>query len=399
MAFTNRIRLPLQLHSPQFPEDRQVFRKANGQTQTMSIVVRKTYELETDFMPENWHQKLKIALAHDTVFIEGEKYLGDISQDGDYTIDWPDSVLHYPTAKANTKVQATPFDATNANCQSCDQASQLNLQDDQAAGIYDSNLEEDQDYSVDVAANDDICCYPAKFSLVSFNSDYLDSASIDENTGELAIHTKTGLISANGITLATYRVTCPNGSYDDAVVKGNINGSIEGCLAPTGLSVESTGPTAGLACWDQMGTSTDFYWELYTGSSPVGSPVQTGNLTEMDDILNCVSLSGLDPDTIYYFQVRTVCYGIESNFVGNSFATPDNDSDACGQYNINYSDSTFTGPPFVNVSYTDCNGNDQVVSIPNNSDRFVCALQTAAGLPVNLSSTNPDVIINYTTLC
>lgn len=393
MPFANRIRLPLQLHSPQYPQERSVFRKANGETKTMSVIVRKNYELETDYMPDNWHQRLIIALSHDNIILEGERYLGGVSQDGDYNIEWPEGVMHYPTAKAGVKVQVTPFDATNANCQTCEQMNQLSLENDEATGIYGA-LQEDQDYTVSTGDNDSICCYPAVFSLISFNSDYLDSASIDPATGVLSIHTGTGLISVNGLTIATYRVTCADGSYDEADVTADIGGSIEGCLAPIldpHPFIYNVGEVR--AAWGEPSSGSTYYWEVYLGGLPVGVPVQSGTTTDL-----FVDIYGLDEGTEYYFQVRTVCESGNSNFVGDNLVTLTS-GDACGQYNINYSDSTFTGPPFVNVTYTDCNGDEQTVNILNNNDRLVCALQTAAGLPVNLSTTNPDVTINYLTLC
>lgn len=392
MAFKNRIRLPMQLHSPQFPEERQVFRKANGEAKTMSVIVRKTYELETDFMPEKWHQRLKIALAHDIVTVEAERYLGNISQDGDYNIEWPDGVLHYPTAKGGTKVQVTPFDASNVNCQTCDEASQLNLEDDEATGIYGA-LQEDQDYSVSTAENDSICCYPAVFSIVSYNSDYLTSASIDPQTGEFSFHTGTNLMSANGVVIATYRVTCPSGAYDEANITADIEGSVEGCLAPTDLDAQEAISNALRFGWEAPDGPPDSYeWELYEGSLPVGSPVATGTETDTQTDL----ITGLENNTEYYFRVRSVCGENFSNWVGIT-ATTLGSLSTCGQYNINY--TTVSGPAFATVSYTDCNGDIQNIQVLNNSDRLVCALQTEPGIPVNLSSTNPDVTINYLTLC
>lgn len=392
MAFKNRIRLPFQLHSPQYPEERQIFRKANGQTKTMSVVVRKTYELETDFMPDKWHQRLKIALAHDEIRVEGEKYLGNMSQDGDYNIDWPEGVLHYPTAKAGVKVQVTPFDATNANCQTCEQASQLALENDEAQGIYGA-LQEDQDYSVSVADNDRICCYPAVFSLVSFNSDYLDSASIDPGTGVFDFHTGTGLVSANGVIIATYRVTCPDGSYDEANVTADIEGTIEGCLAPTDLVLTVISADEIQASWTEAEPGSTYYWEIYEGGSPTGSPVQSDTI-----MTNSVNITGLDPATLYYFQVRTVCYGSNSNFIGDTATTENEEpNEACGQYNIHY--ESIDGPPFVSVSYNDCNGDEQTTQVFNFQDRVICALQTAPGEPVYIASGSPSITIEYIGLC
>lgn len=391
MAFSNRVRLPIQLHSPQFPEERRVFRKANGQAKTLSVVIRKVYELETDYMPESWHQRLKIALAHDVVTVEGEKYLGDISQDGDYAIDWPEGVLHYPAAKANVKVQATPFDATNSNCQTCEEVNQLNLEDDEATGIYGA-LQEDEDYLVDVAGNDSICCAPAVFSLVSFNSDYLDTCTIDPATGEVSMHTGTGLTSVNGIVLATYRVTCPDGSYDEANITADIEGSIVGCLAPSLLNLNGDSQTTAQASWTESVPGSTYYWELYEGAGPIGSPVQTGTVT--DDEL---SIAGLTADTDYYFQIRTVCSESSvSNYISGLFDTLPGDEGSCGQYNICYARPLFSG--FITLPYTDCDGDTQNAIVPNNTCRMVCALQNSPGDPVMITG-GSFVTITYIGLC
>lgn len=393
MPFTNRIRLPMQLHSAQFPEERTVFRKANGVTQTLSVTVRKTYELETDFLSEALHQRLKIALAHDNISWEGERYLGDIVQDGDYQIEWPDGVLHYPAAKASSKVQVTPFDATNSNCQTCAEASQLDLVDDQVTGLYGDPLEEDTDYAASLADNDVICCFPAVFSLTSFNTDYLTSATIDPATGELSIHTGTGLTDANQVLLATYRVTCPNGGYDEANVYGDIDGSIAApCLAPESVEVSLIGATTATASWVESVAGSDYYWELYEGSVPAGSPVQSGSVTA-----SYVDLTGLTAGMAYYFQVRTVCYGSESNYISDTFTTAATEQ-SCGEYKIDYF-APPSEPAIIVIGYIDCDALTQTVMIPNNSTRYVCALEDSPGDPVLLTSTNPYVTITYEGPC
>lgn len=378
MPFSNRVRLPFQLHSTQFPTERNVFRKANGQTMVQSVVIKKTMEVETDWFPEEWHQRLVIALSHDSVRLEAERFLGDIVQDGDYSIEWPEGPLHYPQAKASTKVQVTPFNATNANCATCEEVSQLSLTDDIATGIYGA-LQEDTDYTVDTAANDSICCYPSVFSLVSFNTDYLDSATIDPVTGEVSMHTGTDLVSANGITLATYRVTCPDGSYDEADITADISGSEEGCLAPSGLDAFGETSTTAHTEWDEAVPGSTYYWELYIGAGPIGSPVQSGEVTG-----NEVDLTGLTPDTDYYFQVRTKCEDSNSNYISGIFDTQPGEVETCGEYEVCYNRPFFSG--FFNFSYVDCNGDPQNVPIPNNTCRLICALQNSPGDPYSMSS-------------
>lgn len=382
----------MQLHSAQFPEERTVFRKANGVTKTLSVIVRKTYEVETSFLPELWHQRLKIALAHDTITWEGDHYLGGVSQDGDYNIQWPEGVLHYPTAKAECKVQVTPFDATNSNCQTCEEATQLELVDDTVTALYGEPLQEDTDYTGDLADNDLICCYPAVFSLVSFNADYLTTASINSATGLLSIHTGTGLVSANGILIATYRVTCPNGGYDEANVYADFEGTIPGCLAPTNLQVTGANADAISYSWDapEGGTLT-YYWEIYTGSSPIGSPVQTGTTS-----LTTIEVSGLDPDTEYYFQIRQNCYGSESNFIGIAENTTP-DSGFCGSYTAEFNSGGNPGD-YAFVTYEKCTGGPLTIFIPYGSSRIFCMFQTSPGVPASFTSSVP-VTLTYNGLC
>lgn len=374
MAFRNRVRLPMQLHSAQFPEERNIFRKANGATHTLSVVVRKQYELETDFLPEKWHERLKMALAHDTVMWEGERYLGEISQDGDYNIEWPDGVLHYPLAKAAAKVQVTPFEATNDNCQSCEEATQLVLEDDNYG-----TMEEETEYQINVPDNDSICCWPATFSLVSFNSDYLTAASIDAQTGVLAVTTGADLVSVNGLLIATYRVTCPNGGYDDADVYANISGSQVGCLAPIDLGHSAGTPYTHSFVWEDGGSSPTLYdYEIYEGSLPVGSPIMSGSIPD----LAIADLEGFESGTTYYFQVRSACDEANtSNWVGVSFTQPFA-AGSCGSYLIY---NGYVESAWRSFSYLNCLGTTSNTTVFSLNTVIVCALETTPGNPVSIT--------------
>lgn len=401
-AYKNRIRIPMQLHSAQFPEERTVFRKANGVTKTLSVVVRKTYEVETDFIPELWHQRLKISLAHDNVSWEGDHYLGGVAQDGDYNIQWPEGVLHYPTAKAECKVQVTPFDATNSNCQTCEEATQLELEDDTVTSeLYGGVLEEDSDYMADLAENDLICCYPAVFSLVSYNSDYLTSATINAATGVLSIHTGTDLMSANGLLIATYRVTCPNGGYDEANVYASIEGTNEdSCAGPSNVRATIINTEDITFAWDSPGVGLfTYYWELYEGTDPIGSPVQTGTLTMT--AATSLFLSGLTSGTEYYFQIRRTCPDSDSIFSGVATETIP-ETETCGEYEVAYNDGTGDPSHSLVVQYRDCNLNLQLITVFNNSSVIICAGQTSPGVPVAISggtAGGSTMTVTYLGLC
>ncbi len=391
----NKVRLPFKITRPQFPEERKVFNKADGSFKTMSAIVRKTYEGETDWFPAEWHERLKIALSHDDVTIEGDKYNGGVSQEGEYDILWSD-FLDYPTAKARFKVNVTPFSATNNNCQICEEATQLSLEDDTFVNAYDEplGLAEETEYSLDVSSNDSICCYPPVFSVTSFNSAYLLSAVIDQD-GVLTIVTKTGLVDATNVLLVTYRVTCPNGDYDEADVFGNIDGSIEGCLTPENLAVDGgpLTPTSAVVTWEapSPAPSNDYIWELYETLNP-GAPVQSGTSPGFS-----IVLIDLTPGTDYTFYIKSDCGAIQSEFINIEFSTPV-ESETCGSYNLTYTDPEGISSNFASVTYLNCNSVYQNIQIYHGQTKTVCAQQTGPADPVWIESVD-IVFIDYQGEC
>ena len=378
MGFSNRIRLPFKLTRPQFPEDRTVYRKANGETKVLSVVIRKTYEGETDWWPEKWHQRLAIALGHDNITIEGDKYLGGITKNGDYEIDWQ-AFLDYPTGKAKFSIEVTPFDNTNNNCMTCEEAIQLDLSDDS----FPDPLEESGLYNINVAANDNICCYPAVFSITSFNTNYVESASLDQ-LGNLSIQLKDTFMSGAGILLVTYRVTCPSGAFDEANVSADVEGSISGCIAPSDIIGSSiTANSIHLSFTASPSTPDHYLWRLYKASSP-GVLVQTGTSTTL------LTLSGLSSGTAYKWYVRSQCGAgnddeSASNFIEFDFST-NPESATCGSYLLTYDDPFAPSGAHTNGGYLDCNGVHQSVYVPNHIPRGFCAMQTAPGVPVDIIS-------------
>lgn len=368
--------------------ERNVFRKADGSTKVLSVVIRHTYEVKTDYLPEQWHRKLVIALSHDNVEIENENYLGSVSIDGDYNIDWQE-FLNYPVAQATSTVQVTPFDATNSNCQTCDQAIQLELVDD----AFPDPLEEGETYELPgILTNDSICCYPFTVELVSFNTDYLADASITDGVLSVTVKPETG--SGENITLATYRVTCPDGSYDEAVVRGEVVGTAETCGMPS--SPEADGITASSAhvSWTASvpPAVNGYEWRLYLLSDPV-TPVQSGN---QGAGVTDFTLTDLDPNTTYVFQVYSNCG--DGNFsapVDTEFTTNEPPVGAeCGSYTVN-----LFAPGSANFSFLDC-----ALSVKNHivisfTPAVRCMSQTAPGVPTFFSSPNPDVTITYNGPC
>lgn len=385
MPFKNRIRLPFYITRPQFPTESNTFRLANGSRKTLSTIIRKVFEGETDNLPREIHERLVIALKHDDVTIEGKYYLGGISLEGDYDIDWQ-KFLDYPLAKAAFKVEVTPFDYSNDNCQTCEELTQVACEDDDLGTV-----DEDDTITVHVLDNDSICCSPVTISLVTYDSNYLDSCIISGN--DIIIHLKPVLPDANSVILVTYRAQCPNGSYDEANIIANINGSASAqCLAPTNLVVNTVSDDECSISWDLEPGAISYSWELYKYN--IGVPILAQSGTTTTDNIN---LSGLTAASQYRFYIKSICdVGFESNFVYVDFITqPLSDNIFCGRYRLE--NMNFAG--FESATYIDCNGNEQTIIIPPLQTREICAYQGIPGVPASIIISHSSLIVTYLTLC
>lgn len=383
MAFRNRIRLPINISQPQFGSARQQYVRADGTTKNLSTVLKKTYKGQTDWIPEKWHERLVVALSHDDVVIEGEKYLGGVALDGEYVIDW-DEIFRTAVAGAKFQVTVTPFNNANSNCITCDQAGQVSLTDDSIGSV-----DEDSNQEINVIGNDDVCCSPVEFSITSFNSDYVDSVSID-TSGTVSFHVKTGLVAANGIKIITYRATCANGGYDEADIFADINGTVPGCLAPTGLIVSGVTNTSIHAEWTAPSPAPDHYhWEVVT--SPGGVVVASGDESGLSVDIS----TGMSADTAYRFRVASECdptNGVdESNFVEQEFTTTPVAANACGYYRV----FPAAGPINGTITYMGCGGFFQSIAASILTPVNICALQSSDGVYIDIDSDFTGITITW----
>lgn len=389
--FTNRIRLPFYLKHPQFPTEAIRFRLADGTSKTLAVTIRKVYDLETDYMTDDQHQKLVIALNHDSVSIEGERYFGSVAMDADYDLPAVD-FLDYPLRKATTKVQVTPFDATNSNCQTCEQASQLSLVDDDIGEIAEGATD-----TVNTYTNDSICCFPPAAEIVSFNAGYLASATIDSVTGIASLTAKNPAATIGNTVLATYRVTCPDGSYDEADIYGSIAGTLPGCGEPTGLNVVLSDPPAPYTAtitWVAPAAAPSFgyEWIMYVD----GVVVDSGEMLAGVVILVRTDLL---PSTTYTFSIRSQC-GAEdySPYTNIDFTTPSGTIESCGRFDVIGDDGT-EQLNLHNYSYMDCNGVIQNATIRNFNQREICMLMDEFNQPVYFVSAGGAVTASYLEPC
>ncbi|RNC66467.1 hypothetical protein [Proteiniphilum sp. X52] len=108
----NWIRLPLILDKPNYNENKTEYTDSNGKTRILHADIRKKYRLQTDYMPESMHDKLKIALSHDLVTFNDVEYV----ETGSYKI--LEEIFDYDCVEGymgETEV-AVNFVERNTNC-------------------------------------------------------------------------------------------------------------------------------------------------------------------------------------------------------------------------------------------------------------------------------------------
>lgn len=395
MAFKNRVRLPFYLRQAQFPTDTRGFRLFDGTMKNTSVVVRKVYQAVTDQLPEHMHEKLVIALSHDNVTIEGARYAGQVAKDGDYQINWQD-FIDYPIADANFQVQVTPYDVTNNNCGSCEDLQQISCIDD----TYPGALNPGDAVSILVISNDSICCFPYEMSVVWFNDAYVNTVGVGD-PGYVNFMVNDPAPDGDNVKLFTYRITCADGSYDEADVYGTIDGNTEICLPPTALHHTHIDESEISTKSDEISFTPasgvlSYQWQLFLCSN-LGTPINSGTTDESPLIL-----LGLDDDTCYVISIRSVCdeaEGIYSEWTSLQFYTPATvEPSLCARFRVQAFDSgNPAGTPFF-FTYMDCSGNLQNVMVANFAGRYDCMLVTSMGVPVYFSAP-PQVSYSYEEPC
>lgn len=77
------VSLPVRLSKPQFKQTDKIYEKLNGEQVVLYATINKEYEGETDYIPEEWHEKIVTALSCDEVYINNER----VTKSDSYEID------------------------------------------------------------------------------------------------------------------------------------------------------------------------------------------------------------------------------------------------------------------------------------------------------------------------
>lgn len=118
--FEMTVRLPFWLFAPKYPGDESGYQLSTGQFQKLSERINKTWELETDWKTDPFHQRLRIALSCDNIEVTNENaQLTDVAiyRNSEYSIEWDENVKNYPFAKGTTTVYKQLLSrSVNSNC-------------------------------------------------------------------------------------------------------------------------------------------------------------------------------------------------------------------------------------------------------------------------------------------
>lgn len=181
---------------------------------------------------------------------------------------------------------------------------------------FEQTLEGNQNYTINVAANDIVYCLPHTYSIFLTNSLFVDSATITP-IGQLSITLKSNVPPGTNVALVTYKVTCANGQYKTAIVTGNVEGEEPQCENPQNVIANSLAPETMFVQWDEVpgaasylvritNISTNMFQE-FVGTSPLVVSVPAGEY-EVQVFTNCGSEFSIGTDPIIV-QVQPITGG------------------------------------------------------------------------------------------
>ncbi|MBR3647119.1 MAG: hypothetical protein IKN59_01850 [Paludibacteraceae bacterium] len=97
-----RTYLPILLQNPQNVQDDKTYAKANGEVVTLYAKYYKEWEGETEYIPEDWHDKIVAALSCDEVYIDGKR----VTKSDNYSVDWANKTT---ACDGKTKIARATF--------------------------------------------------------------------------------------------------------------------------------------------------------------------------------------------------------------------------------------------------------------------------------------------------
>lgn len=115
--WANIIRLPVYFKNPTVEAEQKVYVRSDGTRKLLSSRLSKNYLGLVDHSTEEIHQKLVVALSHDSVnFLTDNNYYMTCTFENEYTNEFNQEPMPINVWPANFTVYETPFDNINSNC-------------------------------------------------------------------------------------------------------------------------------------------------------------------------------------------------------------------------------------------------------------------------------------------
>jgi hypothetical protein len=116
-SWANIIRLPVYFKNPTVEAEQKVYVRSDGTRKLLSSRLSKNYLGLVDHSTEEIHQKLVVALSHDSVnFLTDNNYYMTCTFENEYTNEFNQEPMPINVWPANFTVYETPFDNINSNC-------------------------------------------------------------------------------------------------------------------------------------------------------------------------------------------------------------------------------------------------------------------------------------------
>ncbi len=101
-SYRNKLRVPAQFWKNEFPQEKEVYRKSNGEIVKLRENISKITNLEIGYVPSYVHEKITIALAHDHIRINNIEYVSE----SNYSFD---VVSRFALAKGSAKLSTKNY--------------------------------------------------------------------------------------------------------------------------------------------------------------------------------------------------------------------------------------------------------------------------------------------------
>lgn len=298
-AFMNRVRLPFYFSQPQFPDDETIYPRSDGTRKLLKSNIIKEYLAQTEHFPEILHNKIKVALSHDTTQITGQAYEGAFRKSTPYEITWTDNLCLAP---AQFKVMVNPDVSRNSNCQSC----------------QDIDLDCPQLENLQVSTVTDIGGGTETFTF-TWDPSPATVTTVNIQTEPNPLPLGDTWTSHSGSPVSPRVITLPIGVYDCRIITS-------GECFPVTSEIMEIGVAAEDACGAVEDLDTDtltdvtvemvwsapitlpaygYLWHLFEGPDDTTPAVQYGTYSGGPG--PSLTITGLTPTTEYTFRIISHC--------------------------------------------------------------------------------------------